>query len=97
EVAWKATGANQYSVWNTDSYGNYISDTGILAGTSSTLESQETSFHQDLNGDGVIFTSGSGSTVGAGSVVIGAGASGDLPGAYSGGATFAARSGHRRA
>jgi hypothetical protein len=54
EVAWKMTGANQYSVWNTDSNGNQISDTGVLSGTSYTLESLETSFHQDLNGDGVI-------------------------------------------
>ena len=25
EVAWKITGADQYTVWNTDSSGNYIS------------------------------------------------------------------------
>ena len=67
--------------------------TGVVSGTSTTLESLETTFHQDLNGDGVIFTSGSGSTVGAGSVVIGAGASVELTGAYSGTATFAAGSG----
>jgi hypothetical protein len=54
EVAWKAQGADQYSVWNTDSNGNQISDTGVLSGASYTLESLETSFHQDLNGDGVI-------------------------------------------
>src|SRR3984893_8596669 len=93
EVAWKVTGVDQYTVWNTDSNGNEISNTGVLSGTSTTLESLETSFHQDLNGDGVIFTSGSGSTVGAGSVVIGAGASVELTGAYSGTATFAAGSG----
>ena len=27
EVAWKVTGADQYTVWNTDSSGNYISNT----------------------------------------------------------------------
>ena len=55
EVAWKITGADQYTVWNTDSSGNYISDTiGAVSGTSTALESLETSFHQDLNGDGVI-------------------------------------------
>jgi hypothetical protein len=54
EVAWKITGADQYTVWNTDSSGNYISDIGTVSGTSSALESLETSFHQDLNGDGVI-------------------------------------------
>jgi serralysin len=54
EVAWKVTGADQYGVWNTDSSGNYVSNIGVVSGTSSTLESLETSFHQDLNGDGVI-------------------------------------------
>jgi len=55
EVAWKVAGADQYSVWNTDSNGNYIANAiGVVSGTSSTLESFETSFHQDLNGDGTI-------------------------------------------
>ena len=55
EVAWKVTGADQYTVWNTDSSGNFISNTiGAVSGTSAALESLETSFHQDLNGDGVI-------------------------------------------
>jgi serralysin len=54
EVAWKVTGADQYGVWYTDSSGNYISNIGLVSGTSTTLESLETSFHQDLNGDGVI-------------------------------------------
>ena len=54
EVAWKVTGADQYGVWNTDSSGNYISNTAIMLGTSPALESIETNFHQDLNGDGVI-------------------------------------------
>jgi serralysin len=54
EIAWKVTGADQYAVWSTDSSGNFVSNTGVLSGTSSTLELLETSFHQDLNGDGVI-------------------------------------------
>ena len=54
EVAWKVPGANQYTVWTTDSSGNYLSNTGTLSGSSSTLQSLEASFHQDLNGDGVI-------------------------------------------
>ncbi len=55
EVAWKVTGADQYTVWNTDSNGNLVSDTiGIVSGTSYALESLEASFHQDLNGDGTI-------------------------------------------
>ena len=55
EVAWKVPGADQYTVWTTDSSGNYISSIiGAVSGTSTALESLETSFHQDLNGDGVI-------------------------------------------
>jgi hypothetical protein len=55
EVAWKMTGADQYSVWATDSSGNYVSNIlGSVSGTSLALETIETSFHQDLNGDGVI-------------------------------------------
>jgi hypothetical protein len=55
DVAWKAAGTDQYSVWSTDSSGNFLSYlTGVVSGTSATLESYETSFHQDLNGDGLI-------------------------------------------
>ncbi len=55
EVAWKNTVTGQYSAWSTDANGNY---TGNLyapgLGNSAAFESLETSFHQDLNGDGVI-------------------------------------------
>jgi serralysin len=54
EVAFKATGADQYSVWVTDSSGNFISSSVAMSGASATLESFESSFHQDLNGDGAI-------------------------------------------
>jgi 20S proteasome alpha/beta subunit len=54
EVAWKVTGADQYTVWNTDSSGNYQSTIGVVSGSSSALQSLEPSFHQDLNGDGTI-------------------------------------------
>ena len=55
DVAWKIAGADQYTVWSTDSSGNYISNViGVVSGTSTALESIETTFHQDLNGDGVI-------------------------------------------
>ena len=55
DVAWKNPGAGQYTVWSTDSNGNYVSNIiGIVSGTSTALESLETTFHQDLNGDGVI-------------------------------------------
>ena len=55
EVAWKVPGADQFSVWNTDNNGNYLSNTlTSVSGTSAALQSIETSFHQDLNGDGTI-------------------------------------------
>ena len=55
EVAWKVTGSDQYTVWKTDSNGNYTSNLVlVVSGTNPALESLETSFHQDLNGDGHI-------------------------------------------
>jgi serralysin len=55
EVAWKVTGVDQYSVWNTDANGNY---TGNLvpgvSGNAPALLAAESFFHQDLNGDGLI-------------------------------------------
>ena len=53
EVAFQNCGTAQFSIWNTDSSGNFISFS-VYSGTSTALESLETSFHQDLNGDGVI-------------------------------------------
>ncbi len=99
EVAWHNAGTDQYTVWNTDSSGNYISNSiGAVSGTSSALESLETSFHQDLNGDGVI---GAPTTVieATGNVVVNlspftqavtmdAGATLELAGAASGSVTF---------
>ncbi len=58
EIAWKATGANQYWVWNIDSNGNDVPPhpfNGVPANTQG-LEALEPSFQQDLNGDGVIGT-----------------------------------------
>jgi serralysin len=55
EVAFKVAGEDAYTVWNTDSNGNYVSAaTGTVTGESPALEALEPSFHQDLNGDGVI-------------------------------------------
>jgi hypothetical protein len=56
EVALSMPGANQYGVWYTDNSGNFTSDPlgGAVSGTSTALESFETSFQQDLNGDGII-------------------------------------------
>ena len=55
DVAWKDTATNQYTVWSTDGNGNYVANIiGVVSGSDSSLESIETTFHQDLNGDGVI-------------------------------------------
>jgi serralysin len=54
QVAWKIPGTDQYTIWTTDSSANYTTDNGSVSGTSLTIESLESSFHQDLNGDGVI-------------------------------------------
>jgi Tryptophan-rich Synechocystis species C-terminal domain len=82
EVAWKVTGADQYSVWATASSGSYTSNiVGAVPGTSSALEMLEPSFHQDLNGDGVI-----GLAVMSGGTV-------EVSSAYSGPATFMGSSG----
>jgi 20S proteasome alpha/beta subunit len=55
EVAWHNTATNVYTVWNTDSSGNWSSSPITnVSGSSTALKSIETSFQQDLNGDGVI-------------------------------------------
>jgi autotransporter-associated beta strand protein len=55
EVAWRFGGADQYTIWNTDTAGNFVNDpVGVLSGESLTLQGYETSFQQDLNGDGTI-------------------------------------------
>ena len=55
QVAWKVTGADQFTVWNHDNSGNYVSSAfEYVSGTSAALQSIETSFQQDLNGDGLI-------------------------------------------
>jgi hypothetical protein len=55
EVAGHIPGTNEYSVWSTDSSGNYTGNYFMPGpGNSTALEALEPSFHQDLNGDGVI-------------------------------------------
>jgi serralysin len=55
DLAWKISGTNQYEVWTTDNNGNFLANiTGLVSGNSTALESLETTFHQDLNGDGTI-------------------------------------------
>jgi len=60
DVAWKIPGTSQFTFWTTDANGNYTSNlSGLVDGTSSTVESLEPIFHQDLNGDGTIGAPGS--------------------------------------
>ena len=55
DVAWENASTGQYSVWNTNSNGNYLSNLIThVAGNNIALESLENTFHQDLNGDGTI-------------------------------------------
>jgi serralysin len=55
DVVWKAAGVDQFTVWTTDSSGNFVSEPiGLVAGNNPALENLETLFHQDLNADGVI-------------------------------------------
>jgi hypothetical protein len=55
DVAMKDSSSGLYVVWSTDSSGNYVTNAvGGVAGTNAVLESIETTFHQDLNGDGTI-------------------------------------------
>ncbi len=54
-VTWKTAGADQYTVWNADSSGNYVSSrVGVVSGGSYALQSLETIFAQDLNSDGTM-------------------------------------------
>ena len=47
EVAWK-NAAGQYSIWTTDSNGNFISTTQAMSGTSSTIENARNEFPSRL-------------------------------------------------
>jgi hypothetical protein len=55
EVAW-TDGAGDFTVWNTDGNGVYTSNfiVGAVPANNASLESVETNFQQDLNGDGHI-------------------------------------------
>ena len=55
EVVFKNGSLDQYTVWATDSNGNYLSSiVGTVSGTDNALVSLEPGFQQDLNGDGKI-------------------------------------------
>ena len=107
DVAWKNTGTGQYTVWSTDSNGNYkgFLTGGAVSGTSSALESLEPIFHQDLNRDGVIgLDAAPGKTLQisqalagtSGSATIGTGATLELTAADSAPVTFAGPTGTLR-
>ncbi|WP_271604585.1 NF038122 family metalloprotease [Bradyrhizobium sp. CCBAU 11434] len=53
ELAMKSN-SGQFIIWTLDGNGNYLTNAASVSGTSTTLENHETSFHQDLNGDGII-------------------------------------------
>jgi nicotinamide mononucleotide (NMN) deamidase PncC len=54
QVVWKLIGGDQYTLWTTDYSGNFVSFISAMPGSSSVLKTAETTFQQDLNGDGVI-------------------------------------------
>ena len=55
DIAWQVPGTEDFTFWTTDANGNYSSNlTGWETGNSSAVESLETIFGQDLNGDGTI-------------------------------------------
>jgi len=54
EVAFKNVATGQFTAWYTDRNGNYTGSTDVFSANSPVLEQLETSFNQDLNGDGTI-------------------------------------------
>ena len=57
QVALKVTGADQYTVWHADQNGNYwasFDPLGVVTGDTPEFEALESTFHQDLNRDGII-------------------------------------------
>ena len=96
EVALQLSGTSEFQIWTIDSTGNYVSDTGIVLGTSVALESAETTFNQDLNGDNVIGIYAAPNTmlqISQGPVTIGAGATAEITGTDSAATTFIASTG----
>ena len=103
DIAWKNTSTGQYTVWSTDSNGNYLSNViGAVAGNSAALEALETTFNQDLNGDGAIgLYAAPGTSLQisnalsgtSGSATIGAGATLELAAADSASVTFKSSTG----
>jgi len=103
DVAFKLAGANEFTVWATNSSGAYVSSlVGIVPGNNTTVESLENTFQQDLNSDGVIgIYAAPGTTLQitnplsgpSGSATIGAGATLELAAANSSSVTFTSSTG----
>jgi Tryptophan-rich Synechocystis species C-terminal domain len=53
QVVFKNGSADQWVEWFTDSDGNYQASTGMLSGSSYTMQALEVSFGQDFNGNGM--------------------------------------------
>ena len=106
DIAWQNAGTNQYTVWTTDSNGNYTGNLiGAVSGTNTSLESFESIFNQDLNSDGVIgLYAARGTTLqissamagASGSATVGAGATLEFAAADSASVTFASSTGTLR-
>lgn len=54
QLAMYSGAANQFIVWSLDNNGSYLTNTAVMSGTSPSLQGYETTFQQDLNGDGTI-------------------------------------------
>ncbi|MBR0780540.1 M10 family metallopeptidase C-terminal domain-containing protein [Bradyrhizobium iriomotense] len=57
DVVWKNSANGHYSVWSTDSTGNFLTTLAAapeVLGTDASLKALEPTLHQDLNGDGTI-------------------------------------------
>ena len=66
DVVWKESTSGQYSVWSTDSNGNFLTTLGSasqMVGSDPSLKALEPTLQQDLNGDGIIGVPSSGTTI----------------------------------
>ena len=55
DVVWKNGTADQFTVWHINGSGSYASSvTGVVAGSTYTLQALEADFTQDLNNDGMV-------------------------------------------
>nr|WP_283816134.1 hypothetical protein [Bradyrhizobium iriomotense] len=57
DVVWKDSSSGNYSVWSTDSNGNFLTTLAaapVVLGSDPSLKALEPTLHQDLNGDGTV-------------------------------------------